>query len=207
MSLAETDLLETLLNANPAPVILFDSKGHVLLFNPAAESLFGFTEQEARKLHATDLYHRAEDARRMVMRLNTSATGNHEVTVRLRNGERVPVRLVIHHIHHLDGSIYGTLGIFLDLRAERALQRRLDDAVTQVHEVERRANALQQATVVAYEMSQPLTAAMGNVEMLMMVPDLPPPATERLERTLESLERLARALNQLSRLPTAPTSR
>jgi PAS domain S-box-containing protein len=205
------DLLDRLIDANPAPIIVADVRGRILLFSPAAEALLGYRGGEAREhLHVTDLYHRPDEARRVLERVRARRPGvapahdRLDVTLRARNGELVPVRLSVSLLRDAAGDVVGTLGIFEDLREEVALRRRLEDAADQVVASERRASGLGVVGRVAHDLSQPLTAAMGNLEMLAAVPDLTATQADRLDRTWEQLERMRRIVHEFSQIAASP---
>jgi len=207
MPLKGTDLLERLVSAVPAPILVADLSGRILLVSPAAVAALGYPAEEAREhLHVTDLYHHPEDARRVLRRLRgqDGASGpggdaRFDVTLRARNGELIPVRLTATLLRDTAGAPIGTLGVFEDRREHVALGKRLEDAALQVEQVERRAAATSAVSAAVHEMAQPLTAAMGNVEMLLLDPGLEPSITTRLERTLDNLERLRLILARFSK--------
>lgn len=202
------DLLDRLVEACPAPVIVSDLKGRILVFNPAAEAALGYRSAEARShLHVTDLYHRAEEARRVLQRLRaadaTSGRDPIEVTLRARNGELVPVRLTASLVHDDSGAPVASLGVFEDRRESIALGRRLEDAADLVMASEQRLAGMAAAGAVAHEIAQPLTAAMGNLEMLLMHEALPQRVMDRLGRTWNQLERLGRIVHAFTRIAEA----
>lgn len=209
MPLPGTDLLERLVAIVPSPAIVADLEGRILLFNPAAESLLGYTADEARgHVHVTDLYHHPEDARRVARRLRgrvaeglpAAAPERFDVTLRARTLELVPVRLSASLLHGTDGAEVGTLGVFEDRREYLALGKRLEDAAVQVEAVERRAAGVVAVSAAMHEMAQPLTAAMGNVEMLLMDTTLAEPVSSRLQRTYDQLERLRGIISRVARV-------
>lgn len=207
MPLPGTDLCDRVIETSPAAVVASDPRGRLLVFNPAAEAMLGYPAAEALGyLHVTDLYHRPEEARRVLLRVRAQADGTEpfEVTLRARNGELVPARLRAAVLRDASGAVVGVVGTFEDRREPLGLARRLEDATSQVLASERKAASMAVASAAAHEMAQPLTAAMGNVEMLMMTDDLDPQVGQRLERAYEQLERLKRIVNEFSRLATRP---
>jgi PAS domain S-box-containing protein len=207
MPLPGTDLLERLVAIIPSPAIVADLQGRILLFNPAAESVLGYGANEAHgHLHVTDLYHHPEDARRVARRLQGREAGGaaaqerFEVTLRARNLELIPVRLTASLLHTPDGAVFASVGVFEDRREYIALGKRLEDAAMQVEAVERRSAGVAALSAAVHEMAQPLTAAMGNVEMLLLDPTLSDPVTSRLQRTYDQLDRLRGIVGRVARL-------
>lgn len=199
------DLLERLLDVVRAPVIVADPQGRIVLVNAATERALGYARTEPEQgLHVTDVYHRLEDARRVLERLRTRgpvdpADDPFEVTLRARGGELVPVRLTAALLRDADANEVGSLGVFEDLREELELGKRLRDAAGQVEASERRASTVALVATAVHEMAQPLTAAMGNVEMLLLDPRIPTASRERLGRTYDQLERLRELLSVIAR--------
>lgn len=209
MSFTDTDLCERLVAIAPSPTIVADLEGRLVLFNPAAVSVLGYSANEARDhLHVTDLYHLPEDARRVVRGLRRPqaegagppAQERFEVTLRARNGELIPVRLTASLLHGSDGTAVASLGVFEDRREYIALGKRLEDAAVQVETIERRAVGVATIAETVHEMAQPLTAAMGNVEMVLLDGELPEPTSSRLERAYDQLERLRGIVSRFARV-------
>jgi PAS domain S-box-containing protein len=202
MGWSAADLPERLFDASPSPVIGVDLRGRIHLFSRSAEETLGYTADEARAhLHVTDLYHRPDDARRVMNALRGEGPAGRptlELTLRARNGELVPVLLTATLVHDAAGAIVGTLGFFLDRREAISMGARLEEAADQVIASERRAANVSSAAAAAYELSQPLTAAMGHLEIL-LESELPPASRERAARAYAQLERIGRIAATLVR--------
>ena len=195
------DFAEQVVALVPVPLVVADAQGRILLFNPAAEAVLGFSAEEALgRVHVTDLYHRAEDARRVGERVHTrdalqrGAPETTDVTLRARNGELIPARLTARVLYDRDMPI-GTLGFFSDRREQVALASRLEDAASQVVASERRAAGVATAADAAHEFAQPLTVAMGHLEMVELLDGVPAEARSRVARASEQLERLGRIVS------------
>lgn len=209
MSLTGSDLLDRLVETSPWAIVVSDLRGRIVLFSPGAERALGYRAAEAiRHVHVTDLYHRPDDARRVLERLRDRiATPDApaeamELTLRSRAGELIPTRLFASMVHDASGAAMGTMGVFEDRREAAALVRRLEDATGQVLASEKRAAAVAVASEAAHELSQPLMAAMGNLELLLLSSELSPELTARLERAYEQLERMRRIVGDFSRVTT-----
>lgn len=187
-------VLGALLDLLPEPVLLADHRGRVVYGNPAACALLGYPMLEVRSLlHVSDLYHRPEDARRALAAAKAGdgqSSAPVDVTIRTRAGELIPAKVHIRLHHGADGTLLGSVGVLEDQRQVADLSRRLEEASAQVVASEKRAAVVAMASKAAHDLSQPLMAAMGNVELVLLHKGLDPRVAERLERTYEQLERL-----------------
>lgn len=209
MTLADTDLLAQLLDGCPDAVIVANVRGRVLVLNEAAQRLCRVGVADIRAgIHAADLYYRREEARQVASRLRARAAGvsplddQMDVALRASNGDIVPARLTVSFLHDSRSAIVGTLGVFTDRRESRALEQRLVDVTGQVEAVERRAASIAVAAAASHELSQPLTAALGLVEMLQMDPSLGPSVSDRLDRVATQLDRMRRIVREFTRSVT-----
>ncbi len=206
MMLSNPELvLDAVVDAVPLPVMVVDARGRVLGGNEAAARLLSYSLAEMRELlHVTDVYHRPDDAR-AAFRAATDAGGAAatEVVIRLRGGELVPCRV---HVRLLGpGGTEGSVGVIEDLREVQGLSRRLEDATRQIVASEKRAAVTALASQAAHELSQPLMAAMGNVELALMAPGLESKLVGRLEKTYEQLERIRAIVAEFVRLTGSRT--
>lgn len=196
-------LLDRLIEASQSPVVVADGTGRVLRINPSAASLLGYrAEDAAQHLHVRDMYADPDDARRVLaeIRANNNTVEFARMMLRTRSGERVAVRMRAGELHDSDGEPIGTFGVITDLRELDELRARLDEATNRLTIVEHRLNAVRGATRISHELNQPLTAAMGTLEMLELRPDLPIDVVPRLRRAYAQLERMALLARELGEL-------
>ncbi len=202
MIVPDVELFDRLLEILPSPVAVSDRAGLIVLFNSAAEALLGYSQTEALGLHASELYQYPELAPRLMARLRSSdghggsAAEPTEVVLRSRDGTPIPARMAACLLRDANGQPAGVVAVYTDLRETRALERGLDQAKAQVSAAERRAARLSAASNLTHAMSQPLTAAMGNIELALMNRD--PSGHERLQRCFEQLERIAQIHQELT---------
>jgi PAS domain S-box-containing protein len=203
MSRTFADLAERVFDASPCPVIGVDLRGRIHLFSRAAEEILGYSAAEARdRLHVTDLYHRPDDARRVMAELRGANAGPRHTTdlvLRARDGELIPVRVTASLLHDAGGALAGTLGFFVDRREALAMDARLEEVAGQVIASERRAASVTSAADAAHELSQPLTAAMGHLEMVLEDDAVTGVLRDRVARAYGQLERIARIRAALTR--------
>lgn len=191
MPASPQQLLNALLDMEVHGVLVADAQGRVTFGNPAACALLGYNMIELQTMvHVTDVYYRPDDSRKVMAAAREEGSPAVEVMLRTRSGELVPVRMHARVLTRSDGSFAGTVGLVEDQRELLDLHRRLEEAASQVIASERRAAVLDTTSQTANDLSQPMMAAMGNIELALMEPDLEPRVAARLERAYEQLERL-----------------
>lgn len=196
------DLLPRLLEACPDPVIAADLRGRVLVFNGAAERLLGYSHAEAMAdLHVDDLFAAAGDARRVMARMRAAedrTITSQKVRLRSRVGEAIEVLLSAALVHDFAGRPVASVGLFRDDRVNRSLASRLAAATEQLVASEKRNAAVAVAGATAHELNQPLTAAMGLLEMSLLEAAQNGAEAERLERAHRQLHRMKDIVSRLS---------
>lgn len=210
MSLSGTDVFARLLDASPSAIVVADLRGRVVLLNEAAQRLLRYGARDVKGgLHVADLYHRRTDARLAATRLKARPVGVHpldeplDVALRASNGDVFPARLLLSFLRDRDGAPVATLGVFQDRREVDALVARLGEVTAQVEVVERRASGISLAAAASHELAQPLTAALGQMEMLTLDPGLSPTAVDRIERVVDQLDRMRRIVREFTRTVAA----
>ena len=196
------DFMERLIDASPDPIMASDTQGSLLLFNRAAETLLGFSSNEARaNLHMTDIYADPRDSLQVASAILGSPQKRVEsfrTRLRARNGEQIPVVLSAAEVHDSEGSAIAMVGIFRDTRESDSLASRLRAATNQLIASEKRAATRQVAGATAHELNQPLTSVMGILELATMREGIGDEEKKRLEQAYEQLERMARIVRSLS---------
>lgn len=194
-------LLDRLCDSAPLALVTADQRGRVLRLNPAAEALLGYRNEDAvQHLHSADLYADPADAGRVLgsLRANGGAVVElPEVRLRSRSGEQIPARLIAGDLVDAQGEPEGSFVLLTDLREVEGLRARLEEAAERIIENERRVATVRAAGNVAHELNQPLTAAMGTIEILELRRDLPEDVANRLSRVYGQLERMARIVREL----------
>lgn len=206
----DTDVLARLLDTVPVAVVVADLRGRVVLVSEAGQRLLGYGPREIQAgLRVADLYHHREDARTVADRLRGRLAGTVaidepiQVELRASNGDLIRARLTVSFLRNRAGVLVGTLGVFQDRREEDGLLARLADVTNQVEIVERRAAGIQVAAAASHELAQPLTAALGQMEMLLLESGLSDAATERAGRVVDLLDRMRRIVLEFTRTVTA----
>ena len=128
--------LPSLVQAAGDAIIAADTDGKILLWNPAAERIFGFTAEDALG-HSLDLIiperlrHRHWEGYQRVMRTGQSRYGTEVLRVPAlhKDGRALSIAFTVALLHAGDGGIQAIAAIVRDettrWEEERALRRRL----------------------------------------------------------------------------------
>ncbi len=125
-----TATLEALVTNSPAAIVGFDTEGSVILWNPAAEDLLGWTAEEA--LAGPNPFVEQKDSRQefdeYLQRGLSGQTWSTADVVRLReDGSEVVVNASSAPLRNGDGSIIGVASVLVDMTAKKQTQ----DALTE----------------------------------------------------------------------------
>ena len=131
-SVAEQELLRATVTGSPTALVVADLNGVALLWNPAAERLFGWSAAEVvgRPLHLIEFSSRGESHR-----LRRGAAAGHDVFEvqarrRHRDGHMVEVAVSTVGLHDPSGRVIAVLGTYQDITARKAAE---DELVRQAH--------------------------------------------------------------------------
>jgi PAS domain S-box-containing protein len=160
------DFLQRVIDSSVDAIISADMKGRVVLFNRAAERIYGTTAAEMLGRHVSSLY--PEGGAVNVMKLIREGGGRVEgirIDVVDNEGAHVPVAFSGALIFDRDTAV-GSVGIFTDLREKMRMEQRLHRAQEQLIAQERQAAIAELAGAAAHELNQPLTSVMNYATLL-----------------------------------------
>jgi len=155
------ETLTTLVKAAPLPIVVLDREYHVSLWNPAAERLFGWTEQEVigRPLPTVP-----SEARTGFLDLRRREERGEELrgieTYRLRkDGTELQIDIFSSPLRSADGSVIGSIGVYADMTERRELE-------AQLRQAQKMEAVGQLAGGVAHDFNNILTIIKGNASFL-----------------------------------------
>lgn len=199
------DYLERLIDSSVDAIIAADMKGKVILFNKAAESICGWTSEEAlQSLDVQKLYPKSQ-AREVMAQLRSKEHGGVGRLAQSRreiihkNGDRIPVSMSAAIIYE-GGREIGTVGIFTDLRDRLKLERKLSDAETKLEESEKNKVLMALAGAAAHELNQPLTSVMGYAELVKRKIAEDQPAYRYIDVIYREAERMAEIVRKIGKI-------
>ncbi|MBI4381905.1 MAG: PAS domain S-box protein [candidate division NC10 bacterium] len=129
-ALREThDMLTAVIQASPMGITILDTDGNVKLWNPAAERIFGWRQDEVlgRPL-PTIPYDKHEEHRALRERvLRNEAFAGIEIARQRKDGSAIDISLSTAPLRNVTGNIWGAMGIMVDIgerkRAEEGRAR------------------------------------------------------------------------------------
>lgn len=199
------EFLQRVIDASADAIISADMKGTVLLFNRAAERIYGRASTEVLGTNVRELY--PEGTAKTIMKMIRAGGGRVEgleVDIRDAQGLRVPVSLSGALIYEGTTPV-GSVGIFHDLREKVQMERRLAQAQEQILAQERQAIIAELAGAAAHELNQPLTSVRNYATLLRrLLPAGAPAATaaEVIETEAERMADIVRKIGKITKYET-----
>ncbi|HEY2511690.1 MAG TPA: PAS domain S-box protein, partial [Polyangiaceae bacterium] len=194
------DFLQRVIDSSVDAIISADMTGRVLLFNRAAERIYGKPQgamigTDVRKLYPEGVAHQIMRA----MRTGGGKLEGLKTEIVDAKGERVPV--LISSALILEGSApVGSVGVFTDLRERMRMEAKLAQAQEQIIAQERQAIIAELAGAAAHELNQPLTSVMGYAELLKRKLVTDPAALNAAEVIFNEAERMAEIVRKIGKI-------
>lgn len=198
------DFLTNLIASSADAIVAADMNGRIIIFNPIAEQITGWTAEEMIGADVARMYPQKQ-ARRILEELRSADFGGHgKLQERRQNlmtkcGEVVPVNLAAAIVYD-QGREVATVGIFADLRERLDLEAQLEKAQEKIALSERQSAVMELAGAAAHELNQPLTSIMGTVELMMRKVEADNVASPYLETLLAEADRMAESVRRLGQL-------
>jgi two-component system, cell cycle sensor histidine kinase and response regulator CckA len=182
-----------LLDAVGQAVIASDHQGHVTYWNRAAESVFGWTAEEARGRSALDLNvpeHERHRADEIMGSLRRGEAWTGEIDLRRKDGSTFPALVTDSPLLDEEGALEGVIGVTTDLTEVKALEGRLRHA-QKMEAVGRLASG------VAHDFNNLLTVIQGRAHLLAEALDGDAALALEVSDLLADVERGARLTQQM----------
>jgi PAS domain S-box-containing protein len=160
------DSLQRVIDASSDAIVSADMRGRVVLFNRAAERLYGRMASDVLGSDVRALYNDGTAVR--IMRLIREGGGRIDglqTEILDANRSPIPVSFSGALVHEGDTPV-ASVGIFTDLREKMRMERRLQQAQEQLLAQERQAIIAELAGAAAHELNQPLQSVMAYAQLL-----------------------------------------
>ena len=199
------EFLESLVEASVDGIIAADMDGSIMLFNPAAERIYGYTADAViGKLETKDLYPPggAQEIMRRMRSPDHGGVGKLAPTVIeaiSKTGEWIPVQLSAATIYEA-GEPVATFGIFTDLREKMQAERNLAEAQAKLAHSERHALVAEVAGAAAHELNQPLTTVLACADLLVKTSAETPRITRAANVISSEAQRMAEIVKKIGSL-------
>jgi PAS domain S-box-containing protein len=168
-------------------------KGNIMLFNQEAQALLGYSEEDTKSLHVTQLYHEGV-AYELIKRMRSSNFGGkgkllrHELIVKHKNGYDIPISFSGGIIYDRGREI-ATFGLFTDLRAMQQIEEDLEQTHQMLMQSEKMAGLGRLAAGVAHEINNPMSGIMLYANLVQEELGLDHPLTSDLQTIINEAER------------------
>lgn len=205
VELAQTkEFLEHLIDSSVDAIVSADMHGCILLFNRAAERVYGCPASAMIGTSVERLY--PEGIARKIMRyIRTGELGGvgrlegYRTEAVAVTGERIPIMLNAAFMTRDDKPI-GTVGIFTDLRERMRIEQRLEHAQEQLRIQEKQTIVAELAGAAAHELNQPLTSVMGYAELLRRRLEPGTPQHHAADIIVGEAERMAEIVRKIGKI-------
>ena len=189
--------LEAIVTACPLPIVGVDPDGHVLMWNPAAERVFGWKAEEVLGVALPVV---PPEKQEEFQRWKTSVLGGGGVTgvetYRLhRDGSRIEVSLSTAALASVAGEPTGAVAVYTDITARKQVERELERSREELRHAQKIEAVGRLAGGVAHDFNNMLTAILSYCDLLLA--ECVEPASGMVREIQEAATRAADLTRQL----------
>jgi PAS domain S-box-containing protein len=189
------DFLSSIVRDSAEGIVTLDVEDRITSWNRAAERIFGWRADEVVGMNVTRMMPDdpliLEDRRRVAGRLRAGETvRDHETTRVRKDGKPISVRISWSPLHDPAGRHSGSMGIVLDVTAQREMRERLVER-------ERLAAVGEMAAHVAHEVRNPLAGIRAACEVLFTKDESAGDTKEIGREVLHQIDRLDQTVSEL----------
>lgn len=194
------DFLQRVIDSSVDAIISADLRGTVVLFNRAAERIYGRTSTDVVGSNVRALY--PEGTAYKIMRMIRAGGGRIEgLKVEIVDAAGAPVPVSFSGALIFEGETpVGSVGIFTDLREKMRMEQRLQQAQEQILAQERQAIVAELAGAAAHELNQPLTSVLNYATLLKRLLTAGTPASSAAEVIEGEAERMAEIVRKIGKI-------
>lgn len=195
------DRLHAVIDNAADPIISFDENGQIYMFNPAAESLFGWSREEARRMQFSMLFDQSqdyckvcgEDSRKFVGIVTDKENKLQRFEAQKKDGTKISVESNFSDSPTPEGIIY--TAIIRDISKQLEFEESLKKAKLSAE----RANELKSEFLanMSHELRTPLNAVLGFTQLLHTDKNLTDSQVDKLNIISRSGEHLLGLINDI----------
>lgn len=202
-------MLRAAIELAPGSIVTIDELGSILSFNRAAQTAFGYIDDEVIGHNVAMLMKPADAAAHDHHLRRYLHTGERRIIgamrvleARRKNGETFPVELHIDEVRLGDRRLY--VGFLRDISHRRTLQAETVMLQRELIHATRLASMGEMAAALAHELNQPLTAIAAYAEaarlQLRALENTPPSARENLAKVAAQAVRAGEVIRRMRQL-------
>ncbi|MGB6410706.1 MAG: PAS domain S-box protein [Candidatus Deferrimicrobiaceae bacterium] len=196
---ATNQALQTLIEASPLAIMALDTEGHVTLWNPAAEKIFGWTKEEAIG-RLNPIVPEEKIGEFHVLRERVLREGGFSgLELRRRNKENMPIDISVSTAPMRDarGNIIGIMYVMDDITERKQIEEALRQSEEQFRQAQKMEAVGMLAGGVAHDFNNLLTAIRGYSDLLLQRIDATSPYRREVEEIHKAGERASALTRQL----------
>ena len=194
------DFLQRVIDSSVDAIISADMGGRIVLFNRAAERIYGKTSSEVVGTDVRTLY--PDGTAKRIMKMIRAGGGRIEgLKVDIVDAENAVVPVSFSGALIFEGARpVGSVGIFTDLREKMRMEQRLQQAQEQILAQERQAIIAELAGAAAHELNQPLTSVLNYATLLKRLLQTGTPAAGAADVIEGEAERMAEIVRKIGKI-------
>ena len=196
---AARDHVTAMVEASPLPIVGVAPDGVVMTWNRAAETVFGWTAEEAvgQRLMCVPPDKQAEfDEFRSHVVQGNSFTARETVSVR-KDGTRIDVSISTAALHDADGRAIGLVATYVDISGRKRAEEALRHSQEQLRQAQKMEAVGRLAGGVAHDFNNLLSAILSYSEMVLADLPNPHPCRDDVEQIRQAGMRAAELTHQL----------
>jgi two-component system cell cycle sensor histidine kinase/response regulator CckA len=172
-------------------MFICDLDGKILDYNVSGKNFFGYSKKEMGRVNLLDIYANPNESEVLVMRLvKEGFIENHEIRLKKKDGTLIDALVTATVRRNRQGNIIGFQGTARDITQMKRMERQLLQA-------EKLSGLGTMISGVAHEINNPLTAIMGNAELMLINDSIADNDRKSLGVILKESERAARIVSGL----------
>jgi len=127
------EYLENIIANSSDMIITTDLQGRIVTFNPGAEHMLGYPQEEVLGTDVETLWKTPEERRRLMAEVKAKGfVSNYLATLIGKDGQEVEISLSLSELRDNEGRVLGTVGISKDVTEENCLRRQLIQRETEL---------------------------------------------------------------------------